>query len=137
MKALWSKIYLIFYKQTNMMKSSRKITININYNLKSNDQINSLNKSNKTNVYDKIKEILQKETILFVRISPYWPKSFHFNIIGWDTWIKKRGNYLSSIDWKGVSQTFTVFHNSTRHRIFYDDNSSDKSSNCSIVNRGK
>ena len=42
-----------------MNKSSRKITININYNLKSNDKINSLNKSNKTNVYDKIKEILQ------------------------------------------------------------------------------
>ena len=59
LKALCSKIYLIFYKQTNMMKSSRKITININYNLKSNDQFNSLNKSNKTNVYDKIKEILQ------------------------------------------------------------------------------
>ena len=60
-----------------------------------------------------------KETILSIRISPYRLKSLNFIMIDRHPWSKKRVNYLSCMERKGVWQTFSVFRNSRRKRIFY------------------
>ena len=40
-------------------------------------------------------------------------------MIGWDSWIKKRENYLSSIYRKGDCKTFTVLQKMTRYLLIY------------------
>ena len=60
-----------------------------------------------------------RNTIYLIRISPFGWKYLHFIKICWDPWIKKRLNYLSCMEGKGVWKTFAVYHNSTLQLFLY------------------
>ena len=48
-----------------------------------------------------------------------WINPLPFFVIGWDPWIRKRFNYLSYIEEKGVCKTFTVLHKLPRNLLIY------------------
>ena len=52
--------------------------------------------------------------------SPHWLKSQPFIVIGWDPWSKKRGNYLSCIEGKGVRKTFKVVQKMSGYLLIYN-----------------